>query len=57
MYSESACSSAFPGCSAIYHARPRVATAKLEEAENVRYFGAAYHAHMEHTKMIVTLVF
>ena len=34
-----------------------VATAKLEEAENVRYFGAAYRAYMQHTKMFIPFVF
>ena len=34
-----------------------VATAKVEEAENVRYFGAAYRAYMQHTKMFIPFVF
>jgi protein-S-isoprenylcysteine O-methyltransferase Ste14 len=29
------------------------ATAKVEEVENVRYFGAAYRAYMEHTRMFI----
>jgi protein-S-isoprenylcysteine O-methyltransferase Ste14 len=34
-----------------------LATAKVEEAENVRYFGAAYQAYMERTKMFIPFVF
>ena len=34
-----------------------VATAKVEEAENVRYFGAAYREYMLHTKMFIPFVF
>ena len=34
-----------------------VATAKVEEVENVRYFGAAYRAYMQHTKMFIPFVF
>ena len=34
-----------------------LATAKAEETENVRYFGAAYQAYMQHTKMFVPFVF
>jgi protein-S-isoprenylcysteine O-methyltransferase Ste14 len=30
-----------------------VATAKCEERENLRHFGAAYRAYMQHTKMFV----
>ncbi len=32
-------------------------TAKVEEAENVRYFGAAYRGYMQHTKMFIPFVF
>jgi protein-S-isoprenylcysteine O-methyltransferase Ste14 len=34
-----------------------LATAKVEELENVRYFGAAYRAYMQHTKMFIPFVF
>ena len=34
-----------------------LATAKAEEAENLRYFGAAYRAYMQHTKMFIPFVF
>jgi protein-S-isoprenylcysteine O-methyltransferase Ste14 len=34
-----------------------VATARIEEAENIRYFGAAYEAYMKQTKMFVPLLF
>ncbi|NIN71387.1 MAG: isoprenylcysteine carboxylmethyltransferase family protein [Gemmatimonadetes bacterium] len=34
-----------------------LATAKVEEAENVRYFGAAYQAYMQNTKMFIPFVF
>jgi protein-S-isoprenylcysteine O-methyltransferase Ste14 len=34
-----------------------LATAKAEEAENVRYFGAAYRTYMQHTKMFIPFVF
>jgi protein-S-isoprenylcysteine O-methyltransferase Ste14 len=34
-----------------------LATAKAEEAENVRYFGAAYRAYMRQTKMFIPLLF
>ncbi|NIQ77767.1 MAG: isoprenylcysteine carboxylmethyltransferase family protein, partial [Anaerolineae bacterium] len=30
-----------------------LATAKVEEAENVRYFGAAYRTYMRQTKMFI----
>ena len=33
-----------------------VATAKVEEVENVRFFGAAYRAYMQHTKMFIPFV-
>lgn len=33
-----------------------VATAKAEEAENRLYFGAAYDAYMQHTKMFIPFV-
>ncbi len=33
-----------------------LATAKVEEVENVRYFGAAYRAYMRHTKMFIPFV-
>jgi len=33
-----------------------LATAKVEEVENVRYFGAAYRAYMQHTKMFIPFV-
>lgn len=29
------------------------ATAKVEEAENIRFFGPAYQAYMKHTKMFI----
>jgi protein-S-isoprenylcysteine O-methyltransferase Ste14 len=32
-------------------------TAKAEEAENCRYFGVAYQAYQEHTKMFIPHVF
>jgi protein-S-isoprenylcysteine O-methyltransferase Ste14 len=34
-----------------------LATAKVEEVENVRYFGAAYRTYMQHTKMFIPFVF
>jgi protein-S-isoprenylcysteine O-methyltransferase Ste14 len=34
-----------------------LATAKAEEVENVRYFGAAYRTYMQHTKMFIPFVF
>lgn len=34
-----------------------VATAKVEEAENVRAFGASYRAYIRHTKMFIPFVF
>jgi protein-S-isoprenylcysteine O-methyltransferase Ste14 len=34
-----------------------LATAKAEEVENVRYFGAAYRAYMQRTKMFIPFVF
>ncbi len=34
-----------------------VATAKAEEVENVRYFGPAYQAYMQRTKMFIPFVF
>ena len=34
-----------------------LATAKVEEVENVRYFGAAYRTYMRHTKMFIPFVF
>ena len=34
-----------------------LATAKVEEAENIRYFGAAYRAYMQTTKMFIPFVF
>ena len=33
------------------------ATAKVEEAENIRYFGAAYRAYMQQTKMFIPFLF
>jgi len=30
-----------------------VATAKVEEAENIRFFGPAYQTYMKHTKMFI----
>jgi len=33
------------------------ATARAEEAENVRYFGAAYRGYMERTRMFIPFVF
>jgi len=30
-----------------------VATARVEEAENIRFFGPAYRAYMKHTKMFI----
>jgi protein-S-isoprenylcysteine O-methyltransferase Ste14 len=32
-------------------------TAKIEEAENVRFFGAGYQTYMKHTKMFVPFLF
>lgn len=34
-----------------------VATARIEEAENIRYFGPLYEAYMEQTKMFVPFLF
>ncbi len=34
-----------------------VATARVEEAENVRYFGQAYQDYMRHTKMFIPFLF
>ena len=34
-----------------------VATAKVEESENVRYFGVAYHDYMKKTRMFVPYLF
>ncbi len=33
-----------------------LATAKVEEVENVRYFGAEYRTYMQHTKMFIPFV-
>ena len=33
------------------------ATAKAEEAENIRYFGAAYQAYIQRTKMFIPFLF
>jgi protein-S-isoprenylcysteine O-methyltransferase Ste14 len=32
-------------------------TAKIEEAENIRFFGAAYHSYMRQTKMFIPFLF
>lgn len=32
-------------------------TAKIEEAENIRFFGAAYQSYMKQTKMFIHLLF
>ncbi len=32
-------------------------TAKMEEAENVRFFGAAYQSYMKKTRMFIPLLF
>jgi protein-S-isoprenylcysteine O-methyltransferase Ste14 len=32
-------------------------TAKIEEAENIRFFGAAYQSYMKQTKMFIPFVF
>jgi protein-S-isoprenylcysteine O-methyltransferase Ste14 len=34
-----------------------LATAKVEEVENIRYFGAAYREYMQHSKMFIPFVF
>ena len=34
-----------------------VATAKAEEVENGRYFGTAYQAYMQRTKMFIPFIF
>ena len=34
-----------------------LATARIEEAENVRYFGAAYQEYMRQTKMLIPFLF
>jgi len=34
-----------------------LATAKVEEAENIRYFGADYRAYMQRTRMFIPFVF
>jgi len=31
-------------------------TARAEERENIRYFGAAYQAYRQHTKMFVPFI-
>ncbi len=41
------------GCLALGATAFLLATAKVEEAENVRYFGAAYRAYMQKTKMFI----
>ncbi len=33
------------------------ATAKVEEAENIRYFGAAYQSYMQTTRMFIPFIF
>mgnify|MGYP001819855295 FL=1 len=34
-----------------------LATAKVEEAENIRFFGAAYQTYMKQTKMFIPFLF
>jgi protein-S-isoprenylcysteine O-methyltransferase Ste14 len=34
-----------------------IVTAKIEEAENIRFFGAAYQSYMKQTKMFIPLLF
>jgi protein-S-isoprenylcysteine O-methyltransferase Ste14 len=34
-----------------------VATSKVEEAENIRFFGTAYQNHMKQTKMFIPFLF
>jgi protein-S-isoprenylcysteine O-methyltransferase Ste14 len=34
-----------------------VATARIEEAEDVRFFGAAYQEYMKQTKMFIPFLF
>jgi protein-S-isoprenylcysteine O-methyltransferase Ste14 len=34
-----------------------VATARVEEAENIRFFGSAYQAYMQQTKMFIPFLF
>lgn len=34
-----------------------LATAKVEEAENIRYFGSAYRDYMQHTRLFIPFVF
>ncbi len=34
-----------------------VATAKVEEAENILFFGTSYHAYIKRTKMFIPFVF
>jgi protein-S-isoprenylcysteine O-methyltransferase Ste14 len=34
-----------------------LATARVEESENIRYFGAAYRAYMRQTKMFIPFLF
>ena len=34
-----------------------VVTAKMEEAENIRFFGAAYQSYMKQTRMFVPFIF
>jgi protein-S-isoprenylcysteine O-methyltransferase Ste14 len=34
-----------------------LATAKVEESENVRYFGTAYAEYMKRTKMFIPFLF
>ena len=45
------------GCLALAATAFLVATARAEEAENIRYFGAAYQAYMRHTKMFLPFLF
>jgi protein-S-isoprenylcysteine O-methyltransferase Ste14 len=34
-----------------------VATARIEEAEDIRFFGSAYQAYMKRTRMFIPFVF
>ncbi len=45
------------GCLALLATLFLTATARVEETENISYFGAAYREYMEHTRMFIPFVF
>lgn len=45
------------GCAALGATFFLMATAKAEEAENIRHFGATYREYMRHSKMFIPYVF